>query len=130
MENANYYENKMREYENQRKASEKEIEKYKKILKRTEELKKGLPNIKNKIDECLKEYQEGGYLNKGETFDKGVLKECSKKLGNDIEDLSELTTRYENKIRSLERERNSYINNYNASKGKYDEVKRKENEGE
>ena len=120
MASSSYYRNQMDYYKNKKNSSLKEKSKYEKILDKLRKIKDGLPIIYDELVKAENKFKDGGYIDNGETFDRGVLKESYDLLDDDITMLNEIIKKYESKIRDLSSNISYYERKYNSNKKLYD----------
>ena len=119
----------MKRYKTNKNNANKEKEKYENLLEKIRELKKGLSPIVEDLMDAETNFKNGGYVDKGVTFDNGVLKECYNKISNDIETLDSLVNSYQNKINGLKKDINGYQKKYETAKSNYQKAKAIESRG-
>lgn len=123
MKDSIYYYDQMNYWKKEIKNATNEKDKYEKILIKIKNLNTKLPSIKDNLIDAENKYKEGGYLDNGETFDKGILKNCYEKIEVDINTLNTIISNYNTKINNL----GEYIKNcqrkYNTAKNNYNESK-------
>lgn len=129
MASASYYAERMKYWKNKKSDANKEKEKYIYILNEVKKLKENLPSVYNSLKDAETNFKKGGYVDEGETFDRGVLKKNYDKLEIDTKTLEELTKVYESKINELYDDIKTYQKKYNSASRNYNEMKAREING-
>ena len=97
----------------------KEKEQYNDLKDNLQYLLKNLPYIQKNLKAAESNFLDGGFVNKGETFDKGKIKECNAKIDSICQNINNVLDKIEGKISLLENTTNKYESNYDNNNSNY-----------
>lgn len=126
MASSSYYFNQMQSYARCRRDYEGKKSEYESYLQKLKKLNSSLPSIKDDLVTSEKKFLSGGYVDNGETLDRGILKSCYTKLENDISNLNNVISKVEMKIDEFKQKVVEYKNLYNEAQRNYREAKKRE----
>ncbi len=93
--------NTINDYNNKIVEANNSINKYKSILEKLRSFPNDFSTISHQITSSKNNYLKGGFIDNGETYDKGLLTECNELLNTSINSIDNICTNIEVKITEL-----------------------------
>ncbi len=119
MYDSNYYLSQMNYYDNKIKKAEKDKENFSKLIANLKSLESNISNVKNDLKDAENSFLSGGYIDNGETFDKGKINECCINLSDISSNIGNVLVKSTKKIIELENEIKEFKRQYELASVNY-----------
>lgn len=126
MHDSSYYYKIMCSYAKSKRSYEDKKETYNNSLEKIRNLNNGLPDIVDKLKLSVKNFHDGGYVDNGVTLDRGLLTDYYTKIEDYSNELKNIISNTEVRIKEYSDKIIYYKNLYNDAKSNYERAKREE----
>ena len=99
---------------------------YDAVLEKIRNLNNALPDIVDKLKLSVKNFRDGGYVDNGVTLDRGLLTDYYTKIEDYSNELKNIISNTEARIKEYSDKIIYYKNLYNDAKSNYERAKREE----